>query len=115
MRVALFHNAPSGGAKRAIYEWTRRLATSHDVDVYTLTTADHAFCDIRPLVRRHVVFDFAPRRLFQSPWGRLNQVQRWRDLEELSAIGRRIADQIHGGGDLARILQSHMPKPGRGG
>ena len=69
MRIALFHNTPSGGAKRAIYEWTRRLATNHEIDVYTLSSADHAFCDIRPFVQRHHIFDFTPRRLFNSPWG----------------------------------------------
>jgi glycosyltransferase involved in cell wall biosynthesis len=97
MRIALFHNTPSGGAKRAIYEWTRRLATNHQIDVYTFDCADHAFCDIRPFVQQHHVFSFAPRRLFNSPWGRLNQLQRWRDLGELTRIGQRIADAIHAG------------------
>ena len=73
MRIALFHNAPSGGAKRAIYEWTRRLTEHHQIDVYTLNSADHDFCDIRPFVQQYQVFDFAPRKLFNSPWGRLNQ------------------------------------------
>ncbi len=97
LRIALYHNLPSGGAKRAVYEWTRRLAASHKVDVYTLSSADHAFCDIRPFVQKHRVFDFTPHRLFESPWGRLNQLQRWRDLEELTRIGRRIAHEINTG------------------
>lgn len=98
MRIALFHNTPSGGAKRAIYEWTRRLAKNHQIDVYTLSSADHDFCDIRPFVQQHRVFDFSPRKLFGSPWGRLNQYQRWRDLGELMQIGQRIASEIDAGG-----------------
>ena len=97
MRIALFHNLPSGGAKRAVYEWTRRLAASHEVDVYTLSGADHAFCDIRPLVQEHHVLDFTPHRLFESPWGRLNQLQRWRDLGKLTRLGRCIAREIDAG------------------
>lgn len=94
MRIALYHNLPSGGAKRAVYEWVQRLYKNHDIDVYTLNTADHNFCDIRPLVNEHYVFDFTPHRLFKSPNGRLNQIQRWRDLGELTTLGRRIAKKI---------------------
>lgn len=97
MRIALYHNAPSGGAKRAIYEWARRLAARHHIDVFTLSSADHAFCDIRPFVQQHHVFDFTARKLFGSPWGRLNQLQRWRDLGDLARLGQRIAQQINAG------------------
>ena len=89
MRIALFHNTPSGGAKRAIYEWTRRLAANHLVDVYTLSSADHDFCDIRPFVEQHYIFEFQPRGLFGSPWGRLNQLQRWRDLGTFDPTGTK--------------------------
>jgi glycosyltransferase involved in cell wall biosynthesis len=98
MRVALFHNIPSGGAKRALFEWMRRLTDEHTLDVYSLSTADHAFCDIRPFASRHQVFDFASRSLFKSPLGRLNQFQRWRDLGDLEELNRRIAEQINRGG-----------------
>lgn len=97
MRIALFHNLPSGGAKRAVYEWIRRLAPNNQIDVYTLSSADHTFCDIRPFVQNHRVFDFMPRKLFESPFGRLNQFQRWRDLGELTQIGRQIAKEINAG------------------
>ncbi|NJC96729.1 MAG: glycosyltransferase family 4 protein [Anaerolineae bacterium] len=98
MKIAIFHNIPSGGAKRALFEWTRRLAGQHEIDVYSLATADHAFCDIRPFAAQHHVFEFAPRSLFNSPFGRLNQFQRWRDLGDLERINRRIAGQINQGG-----------------
>src|SRR5262245_41716752 len=97
MRIALFHNVPSGGAKRAIYEWVRRLAPNHSIEAYTLSGADHSFCDIRPLVRKHRVFDFRARRLLRSPLGRLNQLQRWRDLHELTLVSHEIAEAINSG------------------
>lgn len=97
MRIALFHNAPSGGAKRAIYEWMRRLAKNHTIDVYTLSTADHEFCDIRPYVGKHSVAEFTSQRLYERPFGRLNQLQRRRDLDELTELSKRLAQRIDNG------------------
>jgi len=98
VRIALFHNLPSGGAKRAVHEWMRRLSAKHVIDVYTISTADHEFCDIRPFASGHRVFEFSPRGLYKSPLGRLNQFQRWRDLGDLKELNRRIAEQINRGG-----------------
>ncbi len=97
MRIALFHNLPSGGAKRAVFEWVRRLADRHSVDVHTFSTADSDFCDVRPYIRSQRVYEFQPRRLFSSPFGRLNQLQRWRDLDDLGALGRAVARDIDAG------------------
>jgi glycosyltransferase involved in cell wall biosynthesis len=98
MRIALFHNVPSGGAKRTIYEWVRRLSTEHVIDAYSLTSADHQFCDIRPFAKEHHVLAYVSRPLLESPLGRLNQWQRWRDLRDLTRLGRSIARRIDKGG-----------------
>lgn len=95
MKIALFYNLPSGGAKRAVYEWTRRLVRVHQIDVYTLLTADHTFCDLRPFVRDYRVYDFTPRKLFKSPLGRLNQWQRQNDLRDLRSLGKNIVKDMH--------------------
>lgn len=94
MRIAIFHNLPSGGAKRALMEWTRRLTQKHEVHVYTLTTADHDYCDLRPYASHHIVYSFEPLPLFNSPFGRLNQWQRWKDLEKLSVLYQSLAQHI---------------------
>lgn len=95
MKIAIYHNLPSGGAKRALNEWVKRLTQSHTIDVYSLITADHTFQDIRPYVNAYHIFDFAPHRLWRSPFGRLNQLQYWRNLRDLDHIGAKIGKIIN--------------------
>ncbi len=94
MRIAVYHNLPSGGAKRALYEITRRLAERHIVDVYTLSSAEHEFCDLRPHCNQHVVTEFTPIPLARPPIGRLNQAIRSADLLRLAAVQRGISRRI---------------------
>lgn len=94
MRIAIYHNLPSGGGKRALFEMTQRLAERHNVDVITLSTAEHDFCDLRPHCNRHVVFPFRPLPLTHRPFGRLNQGIRSLDLLRLRALQRQIAARI---------------------
>lgn len=98
MKIAIYFNLPSGGAKRAVSEWTRRLHKNHSIDVYTLNVADHAFCDIRPWVENYHVYPFFTHRLFRSPIGRLNALQRTRDLHNLARLHMEIAHRIDDGG-----------------
>ena len=97
MRVAIYHNLPSGGAKRTLYQMTRRLAESHVIDVYTLSTADHGFCDLRPFVRHHHTVSFETWPLFSSPFGLLNHGVRTADIRRLRRVERAIAAQINNG------------------
>jgi glycosyltransferase involved in cell wall biosynthesis len=97
MRIAVFHDLPSGGSKRALFELARRLARRHDVDVFSFSTADHTFCDLRPVVREHRIIDFTPLQLFHSPFGRLNQAQRWRDLQRLDRLTERLGRALDAG------------------
>ncbi len=64
------------------------------MDVYTLDTADNEFCNLSEFASAEYVFHFLPSRLFQSPFGRLNQIQRWRDLIRLDLLARHIAGEI---------------------
>lgn len=98
MRIAVFHDLPSGGAKRTIYELVKRLTSRHTIELYALTTADESFCDLRPLVAAHRQIAYAPSRPFTSPFGRLNQIRRWRDLGRLSDLGRDLAARIDAAG-----------------
>jgi glycosyltransferase involved in cell wall biosynthesis len=97
LRVAIYHNLPSGGAKRALFHLTKGLAGRHAVDVYTLSSADHAFCDLRPYVRRHVTLPFAPSPMAPRPFGRLNPMVRAFDVLRLRSLERRLASRIDAG------------------
>ena len=94
LKIAVYHNLHSGGAKHSSYEIVRRLAARHRVDLFCPGTADTYFFDLRAHVGETVVFDFAPGRLFRSPFGRLNQAVRWRDLARLEQVERQIAAEI---------------------
>lgn len=98
MKIAIYHNLPSGGGKRALHEMTRGLAARHELSIYTLSTAEHDFCDLRPYCAQHAVFPFRPLPLARRPFGRLNQGIRSLDLLRLEGVQRRIAAQIDQGG-----------------
>jgi glycosyltransferase involved in cell wall biosynthesis len=94
MKIAVYHNLPSGGAKRSLFEVVRRMASRHHIDVYTLASAEHDFCDLRPYSRQHTVAPFTPLRLLRRPFGRLNQLIYLADLLRLDRIDRVLAAQI---------------------
>lgn len=94
MKLAIYHNLPSGGGKRALFEITRRLAERHEVDVYTLSTAEHDFCDLRPYCERHEIVPFSPLPPRKRPFGLLNHGLHTIDLLRLDAVCRRLAAQI---------------------
>jgi glycosyltransferase involved in cell wall biosynthesis len=104
MRVALYHNLPSGGAKRTVFEAAKRLVARHQLDIYTLGCAEQDFGDLRAWVKAHHVFPFQPLPLLKSPFGRLNQVQRRLDLSRLSRVARRVSAEIDDSGyDVALV------------
>jgi glycosyltransferase involved in cell wall biosynthesis len=104
MRIAIYHNLPSGGAKRALYETGRRLARRHQVDVFTLSGADHEFCDLRSFALRYRTQEFHPLPLFGSPFGLLNHGVRAADIPRLRSVHSKIARQIDNGDYDAAFL-----------
>jgi glycosyltransferase involved in cell wall biosynthesis len=97
MRIAVFHNLSSGGAKQTLFETVKRLMDSHEVSVYSFSSADHEFADIRGVVSRSITLDFTPYKLLRSPYGRLNQLFRIMDLIRLNSLGRQVAKLIDEG------------------
>lgn len=94
MRVAVFHNLHSGGAKRVAAEHVARLALNNEVALFSLETADHIFASsaqvAQPLITRYRTL-----RLLKSPFGRLNPMLGLVDLVRMSNVSRRIAALIH--------------------
>jgi glycosyltransferase involved in cell wall biosynthesis len=94
MRIAIYHNLLSGGAKRAIGEYVRRGSGQHTLDVYTLSSSNHDFADLRPYVNAHRIYPFQAGKLFRSPFGRINQAVRLADLMRIETLTRKIAGDI---------------------
>lgn len=111
MRIAVYHNQPSGGARRALYEMGKRLASRHEVDVYTLSTADEAFLSSADFAREVFVFPFERRRPRRFALY-LNELRELRDLDDLEAVNRAVAHRIDRGcydvvlADACRFVQS---------
>jgi glycosyltransferase involved in cell wall biosynthesis len=58
MKVAIFHNLPSGGAKRALYNFCKFLAKSeHTAEVFVPSTADERYLPLKDFVSHVNVFD----------------------------------------------------------
>jgi glycosyltransferase involved in cell wall biosynthesis len=98
MKIAVYHNLPSGGGKRALREMVSRLSANHQIDVFSLSTANHDFCDLRPFAQRHQVYPFRPAALFNRPFGRVNPLIRTLDLYKQRALEKEIAAEIDRGG-----------------
>jgi glycosyltransferase involved in cell wall biosynthesis len=94
LRIAVFHNLTSGGAKRSLHELVRHINLQHELIVHTYASANHDFGDIRPYVRQHHIHPFSPGRLYPSPFGRLNPIVRLRDLNRLRTFNQTLADFI---------------------
>jgi glycosyltransferase involved in cell wall biosynthesis len=57
MKIAAFHNLPSGGAKRALYGFVKYLTKSgHLVDVFVPSTADETFLPLKDVANKVYVF-----------------------------------------------------------
>ena len=58
MKVAIFHNLSSGGAKRALYTFSKFLTKSgHTVEVFVPSTANESYLPLEEVVREVTVFN----------------------------------------------------------
>ncbi len=98
MRIAVWHNLPSGGGKRALYDHVRGLvARGHEVEVWCPPTADLEFLPLAPLVPEHVVdlgWPVPPRRA--DKWQITLEIGR--AIAAMDAHCRRCAEAINRGG-----------------
>lgn len=107
MRIAIYHNLPSGGAKRTLYESVKRLSTTHSFDLYVPETAERNFCDVSEYVADETIFPYARSPRLGSPFGRLNNgltlYDLWR-LRRVEQLAARLIDRE--GYDLALVHPS---------
>lgn len=93
MKIAVYHNQPSGGARRALYELGKQLSRRHVIDVYTLATADESFLSSRDFASSVTVLPFAPRRPLRGGFY-LNDARRLQDVRDLESLSRTVAGRI---------------------
>jgi glycosyltransferase involved in cell wall biosynthesis len=101
MRIAIWHNLPSGGAKRALHDQVRGLlAQRHVVESWCPPTADQTYLPLGDLIPEHVLpldwASFDDRGLWNSIVGPYREV-----VEHLRAMEkhcRACAGQINDGG-----------------
>jgi glycosyltransferase involved in cell wall biosynthesis len=77
MKIGVFHNLPSGGAKRALFEHARGLkALGHRLDLYVVGTADDVFLPLEPFVTKIFREPFNERTPVGGPAGRILRFRR---------------------------------------
>lgn len=99
MNIAVFHDLPSGGAKRTAFELVRRLAKNHIVDLYIHSEEAEAFLDMRPFVRETKQISLCGNNL-KGPYGVLKA------LYQLKKGSMKLARNVNKKNyDLAFIMQ----------
>ena len=96
MKIAFFHNHPSGGAARAMHELGRRLSSRHQIDVYHLTSADEQMFPSAAYARTVTSLPFAERPPIRGGLY-LNEWRRYSDLNRLEEVCRMAAAAIDNG------------------
>jgi len=100
MKIAVWHNLPSGGGKRALYDHVRGLVgRGHEIEAWCPPTADRSYLPLSDLVTEHVV-PLKPERDWNADPASLGILERlrWSPLAKLGAMewhSRECAQQIN--------------------
>ncbi len=95
MKIAVFHNLPSGGAKRSLYNFVKYLMKlGHIVDVFVPSTADEHFLPLKEVSNKFQVF-----QVKRTITGLIKSTIRYgpslRHLADLERTQRHIANVIN--------------------
>jgi len=99
MKIAVWHNLPSGGGKRALYYHVRGLVErGHEVSCWCLDTADQSFLPLSELAPEHVVrTEFRKPRAGLTSWLAPGYSQAVARLQGFDEACRRCAKEIAAG------------------
>ena len=102
MRIALYHNLPSGGAKRHTYEQVKELARrGHELVEFAPSTADLSYCSFEPFIKKRHIFDLLTmsqkRRRIPLLTPYIDAVQGIRFLQRTAQVNQAIANEIDSG------------------
>lgn len=95
MKIAVFHNLPSGGAKRSLYNFVKYLMRlNHTVDVFVPSTADEYFLSLKEVSNKFQVF-WVERTITGLIKSTIRYGPSLRDLADLERTQRYIANVIN--------------------
>jgi glycosyltransferase involved in cell wall biosynthesis len=100
MKIAVWHNLPSGGGKRALYHHIKGLIErGHTVESWCPPTADRNYLPLSELITEHIIpFDYQQRKP-QASFG-LNLAAYYNIADKIVAMDRhcqQCADEINAG------------------
>lgn len=93
-KITVFHNLPTGGAKRTLFENLKGLKNDFDFYLYDLKGPHDDFLNVRPLCKKVFTYDFKETPLLPRPCGFLNSLCRLYDLAKLNNLHKKIAQLI---------------------
>lgn len=79
VKIAVFHNLPSGGAKRALYNNLKFLANSHEIDLFVPSTANEDFLPLKEVVSQLKIFPVK-----NTPFGHLLSTFKYFPFKQIS-------------------------------
>jgi glycosyltransferase involved in cell wall biosynthesis len=101
MKIAVWHNLPSGGGKRALHSHVRGLVErGHTVEAWCPPTADQTYLPLGGLITEHVLplswEERTPKSRLGNPAAYYHNIVS--KIEAVDEHCRRCADEINGGG-----------------
>jgi glycosyltransferase involved in cell wall biosynthesis len=97
MKIAIYHNLPSGGGKRQLFEHISRMNRDHEFTLFRIDDdRNESYLDLRPLVADVRSYTFSPKRLPLWLKG-VRAIEPIRDLNQIIAIQKQIAQDIDSG------------------
>jgi glycosyltransferase involved in cell wall biosynthesis len=105
VRIAIYHNQPPGGARRALHGFCRELSRRHHLDVYTLTTADQEMLSDAEVAASVTQLPYSRRQPVRLGlyW---SDLQRRRDLDDLERVNAEAAHRIDASGYDAVLVDA---------
>jgi len=101
VKIAVWHNLPSGGGKRALYDHVKGLvARGHTLEAWCPPTADQSYLPLNELITEHVV------PLSYSPRTTKNRAS------EIAALYRDVADKIAAMDEHCRLCAEEINRGG---
>ena len=99
LKIALFHNLPSGGAKRHTYEQVKELfQRGYEIHEFTLSTANTDYLPLKEYTKHTIIYplDWKPLVPVSIPGigPYIHFYINWRNLNHLERISKQIAAEI---------------------